>query len=78
MDRLTLYWGAFCLVVAAVYIFLIAGPEKTFWCEGPGWTVQVSESELKRPALLVVGTLPDGRRVALPKAHIRECKIVAE
>ena len=74
---LLIAWGLFCLLVATVYGFSVR-PEPSYRCEGPGWIIYASASELKRPALLVVGRLEDGRQVALPKAHIRECKVVTE
>ena len=78
LDRLTIYWFAFCVFVGFVYFLTARGTDLMYTCEGPGWMIRTTESELKRPALLVIGTLTDGRRVALPKAHIRECKVVAE
>ena len=80
--KLAVNWMVFCLIVALLYCCYLRAPlwksPETYICEGPGWMIRTTESELKRPALLVIGTLTDGRRVALPKAHIRECKVVAE
>ena len=73
-ERLTVYWIAFCLLVAAVYYLYVT--DVAYDCEGRGWTMRTTENELDNK--LVIGTLADGREVAFPRAAIQGCRVVAE
>jgi hypothetical protein len=76
MNRLTLAWFLFVLIAAAIYYKWAT--DYDYDCTGPGWTIRTTENEISRDSLLILGILPDGRQVAMPRASVQKCSRVAK
>lgn len=78
MNRLTLAWFLFVLFTAAGYYLYVTDAGEDYDCTGPGWTIRTTQDEISRDSLLILGILPDGRQVAMPRASVQKCSRVAK
>ena len=63
-----------CVVVALAAAYSAAVTRPVFYvCEAKGFTITVTEKELRRDSLLIFGWLEDGRKIAISRVSIAWC-----